>query len=366
MKTTRYVPPEDDVPPADPDDYAPGEPLSNGEDHARPVIFRPIIPSVDWKDKPVPPRKWIVPGFVPGEMPTLFTGDGGTGKSWLALQLAAARNFGGEWLGLLPEPGSTLVLSAEDNEDEMMRRLESIVKFHGKTFADLDQVQLIDLVGEELLLGRLRQGVIEETALYKRLDTYMGDFKPGLTTLDVLAALYGGDECSRTQTRQFSNLLHRLTRRHKSAILLLGHPSQTGMSSGSGMSGSTDWNNAFRSRCYFRIPKNAEGTEIKDLRIFEGKKNNRGDKGAPIEIQFDKEKGLFLPVRGLSGFDKMATEQRAEDVFLTLLKRFNAQGRNAGVRKGTSYAPALFAEEPDNHGIQQNTLCRCYDAPACR
>lgn len=33
------------------------------------------------------------------------------------------------------------------------------------------------------------------------------------------------------------------------------------------------------------------------------------------------------------------------------LKRLNAQGRNAADRKGTSYAPALFAEEPDNQGF---------------
>jgi hypothetical protein len=116
------------------------------------------------------------------------------------------------------------------------------------------------------------------------------------------------------------------------------------------LAGLTDWNNAFRSRCYFRTPKTDQGHEInKNLRTFEGKKNNRGELGGPIEVEF--RNGLFVPVNIPGGFNKLAAEQKGEDVFLMLLKRFNAQGRNADVRKGTSYAPALFAEEPDNQGI---------------
>jgi hypothetical protein len=49
----------------------------------------------------------------------------------------------------------------------------------------------------------------------------------------------------------------------------------------------------------------------------------------------------------------MATEARVDEVFLTILKRFNDQGRNAADRKGTTYAPALFAEEPDNQGLSK-------------
>src|ERR1700745_3169167 len=128
--------------------------------------------------------------------------------------------------------------------------------------------------------------------MYVALDVYMGDFKPGLVILDVLADLFAGEERSRPQTRQFANLLHRLTKRHACAVLLLSHPSLTGLNSGSGMSGSTDWNNAFRSRCYFHAPKTEQGIEInKNLRIFEGKKNNRGELGGPIEVEL--KKGLF-------------------------------------------------------------------------
>ena len=87
------------------------------------------------------------------------------------------------------------------------------------------------------------------------------------------------------------------------------------------MSGSTDWNNAFRSRCYFRTPKTEEGTEINEnLRTFKGKKNNRGKKGGPIDVEF--RDGLFVPINVQGGFDKLATEARADDAFMTLVKRF--------------------------------------------
>jgi RecA-family ATPase len=79
----------------------------------------------------------------------MLSGDGGTGKSWITLQLAAARDLERDWLGLMPEPGSTLVLSAEDDEDEMHRRLDGM-KFYAKqspaTWADLSRVRLVDLV----------------------------------------------------------------------------------------------------------------------------------------------------------------------------------------------------------------------------
>jgi RecA-family ATPase len=107
-----------------------GEPIerevwSNGHD-AKAPSFRRIINPVDWEGAPVPPREWIVPDYIPHKTVTLLSGDGGTGKSLLAMQLAAARALARDWIGLLPEPGCTLILSAEDDADEMQRRLDDI------------------------------------------------------------------------------------------------------------------------------------------------------------------------------------------------------------------------------------------------
>ena len=87
----------------------------NGPDAraSKPQKFRHIINPADWEGLPVPPREWIVPGYIPHKTVTLLSGDGSVGKSLLALQLAAGRALAREWIGLMPEPGRTLILSAE-------------------------------------------------------------------------------------------------------------------------------------------------------------------------------------------------------------------------------------------------------------
>jgi hypothetical protein len=65
--------------------------------------------------KPVPAREWLVPDLIPHRTVTLLSGDGGTGKSLLALQLAVAAATGGRWVGRETTEGSVLYLSAEDD-----------------------------------------------------------------------------------------------------------------------------------------------------------------------------------------------------------------------------------------------------------
>lgn len=103
-----------------------------------------------------------------------------------------------------------MILSAEDDGDEMHRRLEDIRKFYGARMADLPDIRLIDLVGEDSVLGLLMRGQIEPTPMYHALDEYMAEWKPSLTALDVLADMFGGEENSRVQSRQFIGLLKKL------------------------------------------------------------------------------------------------------------------------------------------------------------
>jgi RecA-family ATPase len=124
----------------------------------------------------------------------------------------------------MPEPGRTLILSAEDDADEMHRRLEDIRKFYGARMTDLADMQLVDLVGEDSILGALVKGQIEPTPMYHALDAYLTEWQPDLTILDVLADMFGGDENSRVQSRQFIGLLKKLARKHDCAFLLLAQP----------------------------------------------------------------------------------------------------------------------------------------------
>ena len=153
------------------------------------------------------------------------------------------------------------------------------------------------------------KGQIEATPMYQALDEFMSEFMPGDLVLDVLTDMFAGDENSRPQSRQFLGLLKKLARKHRSAFLLLSHPSLTGMNTGTGMSGSTGWNNAVRSRLYFRTAKASDGSEPnKKLRTLEGMKSNYAESGGKINLEW--KNGLFVPLQGPGGFDKLAAEQR--------------------------------------------------------
>jgi RecA-family ATPase len=128
-------------------------------------IIKKVCPA-DWGD-PAPPRRWIIENYIPARTVTLLYADGGVGKSYLKLQLAVARALGREWIGLMPEPGKTLVFSTEDDIDEMHRRIESILPFYGAGMAELRDIQLVDLVGENVL-GVLTKGLIRQPQCMRR------------------------------------------------------------------------------------------------------------------------------------------------------------------------------------------------------
>jgi RecA-family ATPase len=94
--------------------------------HVKPARLRPELfpPATRFDGLPVPPRRWLVRDWVPMGTVTLLSGDGGVGKSLLALQLATATAAGRAWLGRrLDEHGPALFLTAEDDEAELHRRL---------------------------------------------------------------------------------------------------------------------------------------------------------------------------------------------------------------------------------------------------
>ena len=102
----------------------------------------------------VPERKWAIRDYVPLHQAGLFSGEGGTGKSILELAKNVAHVTGRDWLGLLPEPGPTIYIGAEDSEDEVHIRLAAIAKHYGVTFKELVEggLHVLCLLGEDATL----------------------------------------------------------------------------------------------------------------------------------------------------------------------------------------------------------------------
>ena len=308
----------------------------------------PFINIVAWHEGEVPKREWTVENRIPARTVTLLSGDGGVGKTILALHLSVAIVLGREWIGTLPEPGPVLAICCEDEEPELHRRLASIVQHCGGSFADLVALHLISLAGESALLATpAHNGLIAPTKLLQRVSEAACDLKPKLLLLDNSADVYGGNENDRAQVRQFIGLLRSIAMASGAGVLLTSHPSLTGLSSGSGLSGSTAWNASVRSRLYFKraiFDKDEEPDP--DLRVLEVVKANYGPVGETIMLRWDN--GLFLPVAGQSTLEKLAREQKVDNLFLMLLDRLTKQGRPVSDKaKANAYAPGAFAREPE-------------------
>ena len=151
----------------------------------------------------MPVREWLADNFFPRYVPSLVTGHGGDGKSLLMLQLAIARAIGRQWLGMHVPPGRTVVLSAEDDEDELHRRIAGIVAYYDAQFSDLEGLFPVDLVGQDAVLGTLDRttNTIVPTQLFDAADKVMRDTGADLLVIDALADAFAGLENDRPQAR---------------------------------------------------------------------------------------------------------------------------------------------------------------------
>jgi RecA-family ATPase len=312
------------------------------------------------KDKPVPSREWLVPGLVPMRQVTLFNGDGGTGKSLLALQLAAAAASGSEWLGRWVRTGRVIFLSAEDEDEELHRRLFDILVSSGRSYDDFEGLTLRSLAGEDALLAVDTQLALMATELFAELEARAADEQPTLIVIDTLADVYPANENDRAKVRQFVNILRGLAMRQRCAVVLLGHPSLTGLTSGTGTSGSTAWNNSVRSRLYLsRVVVEAYEADP-DRRVLTTKKANYGRVGEEIGLTW--RAGVFIADEKPSSFEEMTVGAKAERVFLSLLDQYTAEGRFVSANPSVNYAPLVFASHQGAEGCTKRAFVTAMNA----
>jgi RecA-family ATPase len=314
--------------------------------------------AADLEGVTVPDRPWLVPDLIPGRTVTLLYGDGGTGKSLLSLQLAVAVATGGRWIGRECASGLAVFLSAEDEQDELHRRLIDVARAEGIPLSDMGNLIYRSMAGEDALLASV-EGTgkpLIPSSLYNELDAYLDRHKPALLVLDTLADLFPGNENDKAQVRQFVSLLKGLAILHDCTVVMLAHPSLSGMSSGSGTSGNTAWNNSARSRLYFeRIAQ--DGIEANpDARVLRTMKANYGPKGGEIGLTW--RNGVFALDATETGLDRMAGNAKAERVFLKLVQTFAEQGRPAN----PMLAPADFEKCPEAEGIRKAAFTSAREA----
>jgi RecA-family ATPase len=304
---------------------------------------------------PVPARVWQVPDLMPAGAVTILAGDGGVGKSRLALQLGAATALERPWLGHTPRRGPAIYLSSEDDGAELHRRAYEAALFYDVGLDDLDDLHLWPLAEEDPALAVLgRNQALERTDLWAELEVVADEMRPALVVLDSLADVFAGEENSRAQARQFIAQLRSLAIRTQAAVLVLAHPSLSGLNSGSGASGSTAWSNSVRSRLYLTQPS-GDGLETDpDVRVLSLKKANYAR--AMPDIRLRSRIGGYTLEDHEPALDLTGAQAKADRQFLDLLDAYTAQGRIVTGRAGPNYAPSIFARDPASKGISSRGL----------
>ena len=303
----------------------------------------------------MPAREWLVEGVIPHRNVTLLSGDGGIGKTLLVLNLFAHIAARMDWLAFKTMQGPVLYLGAEDEHDEIHRRLESIRQEMGLEWGEFCDLQFVSLAGEDALLGTFdkAKNAVCPTRLYERVLDRVHNLDAVACAIDTSADVFGGEENIRMQVRQFVGLLRGMALKENVSVILLSHPSLTGLASGSGTSGSTAWNNSVRARLYLEADD-----KDKNARVLKFQKSNYGPKGEPMRLIY--RNGLFVPE---SVAEVQTRSANVEATFLEMLDAYAKEERFVSSKQGVNFAPNVFAKDKKRaRGFKRSDLIDAMNA----
>jgi hypothetical protein len=185
----------------------------------------------DLLSRPEPMIDWLWDGYLEAGTVAQLHGNGGAGKSILALALARAITGGHDFLGRRTWPERVLVIDGENPTSEVHRRLS---RLDFKSVAD----KISYWQAQDAIFGDLAKA--EEM-----LCQHVAAHRAGLVVLDSQRALWYGEENEAGAVRQFLAMLRRVANTTAATILDLHHDAKHG-----GYSGSTDLNAGVDSRLH--------------------------------------------------------------------------------------------------------------------
>lgn len=308
------------------------------------------------------PRNWIIEEWLPkGEIASLY-GDGGQGKSLVALQLALSAALNTPWLGLSTTKEKMMVfcLFCEDTDDELNRRLHSAVA--GLPTEGLDRLRIWCRPGRaSTLYTAMPNGEIVASTFFSKLKEQLLRHKDihKLVILDTLADIYSGSEINREHVSKFIKVgLRALALSTNSTILFLAHPSRAGMKDGDLLSGSTAWSNSVRMRWTLTPHK-----ENPDIRVLTRAKSNYSSRGETLLLSYDQ--GRFVSIQEAAAEETDADygglEAEAKIVLSKIIRAAQA-GHPYGYRRPAEN-PITMAQIRDTkrRSMSSDFILKCVD-----
>jgi|GEM_PF-5997376 len=287
------------------------------------------------------PTPYVVSPIVPAGVVTLMSGDGGVGKTKLALAIGAHVAAGAwTWGQYRLRPGKVVFVSLEDEGAEVRATLRNICETYRLNSADVAR----DMV---VLDGSACDGAMAvevSTAGRKSLqftslgaEVFQACAGASLVIVDNASEAFAANENDRPLVRAFVKRLAQTARANNAGMILLAHVDKAGVrhgTNGATYSGSTAWNNSARSRLAL-IQVDDDTIELRH------EKSNRGPKAKPIPLRREGNGVLVLADRApesVSNFDQE---------LLDCVARASATGEPVGAhRNGPGNAHARLTTAP--------------------
>ena len=180
-----------------------------------------------------PPRRWLLKDLVVVGKAAAIIAPGGSSKSQWLLQLAVGVASGvpvaDHWE--IGEPGSALVFSAEDDEDEIHRRLKRItdhltIEGHAQELQGIqNRLHIFSTIGKDTLLTkRDTSGEVSSTGIVQRIllmTEKINDLK--LIIIDPASRFRGGEENSNEDATRFVETLETLAKQTGATVMIAHH-----------------------------------------------------------------------------------------------------------------------------------------------
>ena len=292
---------------------------------------------LDLKSLPtVPPAvAFVIPGWLPADVVTLFSAHGGAGKSFISLYVAICVAVGRHpfRIGEAVPRKRVIMYSAEDDLIALQGRLRRYLDFLSIDPSELDGwLLLLDATACDNVLFKTERDGCTTTARFEWLAAKVQTYQAELLIFDNASDALEANENDRAAVRQFFSALRRL----KTTVLLLSHvdaaSSMAKPRDAKGYSGSTAWNNSARSRWF--LTRDETGLTLTQPKV------NYARAGSQVTFQWDGAHQVFA-VTGC--YDEAPTGKAFRPLLLKLIADVLDEGANISINpNATNNAFALI------------------------
>ena len=186
----------------------------------------------------IPPRLYVIDGLLPEPVAASIVSPGGVGKSFLLLQAAASVASGVPFFGHdIRESGGVLMLTAEDDRNELARRLSAVqtmMRLNLGMTEDQEQalhynLHMVSRLGMDSRLTRKDAGRVEweMDKINRIIKTAQAIDNLRLIILDPVSRFRSGDENDNDESTRFAEVLE-FIRNQSGITVLTAHHSRKG------------------------------------------------------------------------------------------------------------------------------------------